>query len=218
MLEELGGSSPGPGRRNLSRLLRDLAEDAITLLRQEIALVRAEAVAAWRRLTMGLGRMAAGGVVMMVGSLVLVVFLIAGLGALLSDMYWLSALLVGLALILGGIGIVLVGLRRLEDVGFVPEHSTRSTRETVGWLGREWRGISATLRGRSAGVEARGLGPGDPVGLLPGAASLGADEPTRTPTRAGSAPGRPEIPVAPPAEPLSAAPTPTRQRRTHLAE
>jgi membrane protein len=169
-------------QRSLSQLVRELANDGANLIRQEIALARAE-------LTQNLGGLArharsaaVGAGVALVGLLVLVAFLVIGLGALLGGAYWLSALIVALVLVATGGGLALSGVRQLGRAALAPEESIDSVRATRRWIGTEVGELRATLSGNgrmgAAAPELR-IEPRRPEPSLPALPAAGAHRPGR---------------------------------------
>src|SRR5688572_11723120 len=142
-----------PQKRSLAELARDLANDTVTLVRQEIGLLKAEIRENARGLTGGAGKLAVGGVLIVVGLLVLVAFLVVGLGALLGGEYWLSALIVALVLLGGGAGLGYLSVRRMSKASIMPAVTIETFRETTAWAGDEVRELRAGLRSGDADRE-----------------------------------------------------------------
>jgi membrane protein len=157
---------PPPPSRPIGQLLRELAADSANLVRQEIALARAEVVQNIRDLGRNVGKVAVGGVIATVGALVFVAFLVIGLGLLFGGMYWLSSLVVALALLVGGVGVAFLGARRLARSPIAPEESLESVRETQRWVGQEVGSLRATLSGNGAGAAAVSLPAGRAEGTV----------------------------------------------------
>lgn len=135
----------GPTRRSgppidegppLQELFRNLSEDATHLIRQEVALGKAEL----RETASALGRDAAKiGVALTLGwfaALAATTFLIVGIGALIGS-YWLSALIV--AVLFGGAAAVLASQARndLESRDLKPSRTIDTLREDADWAQRE---------------------------------------------------------------------------------
>lgn len=117
-------------------LLNQLAEDSGALVKQEIALAKAEIRETVTRTASGAVRIAIGGAVAGVAGLVLTAFLVLLLGALL-DNYWLSALIVGLTLaVIGGL-LAMAGVRRFKNLSVAPERTIETLREDAQWAKQE---------------------------------------------------------------------------------
>lgn len=130
------GGEPDRGAAGLVTLLRDLAEDTRTLVQQEIALAKAEATHAAKRLVVDSAWIGAGAAVLAVGGLCLVLALALGLGALL-DSYWLGTLITGGILFLIGALMAWKGVRDLKSGGFAPTGTVESLKEDRDWAQRE---------------------------------------------------------------------------------
>ncbi|HYR08179.1 MAG TPA: YhjD/YihY/BrkB family envelope integrity protein [Longimicrobium sp.] len=136
-----GAESPTPPpsdrERPLGELLRSLSRDAAFLVRQEIALARAE-------LTRSIGTVARNSVLVVIGAvlaapgaLVLLAALVIGVGDLLGDRYALGALLVGVVMLGAGGALMFIGIRRAKRARVVPEATIATLRETGAWAAAE---------------------------------------------------------------------------------
>ncbi|HEX8696050.1 MAG TPA: YhjD/YihY/BrkB family envelope integrity protein [Longimicrobium sp.] len=166
----------GGDERPLGELLRSLGADAAALVRQEIALARAEVGRGARALAGSAGKIAAGAVAGSVGALVLVAALVAGLGELMGGRYWLAALLVGAALLAAGGLLVVGGARSARRASLAPGETLETLRETGDWA----RGEASGLRAALAAGGARGGGNGGVRRLAPGIRRERADHTPRT--------------------------------------
>jgi membrane protein len=119
--------------RSLGELFRTLASDASTLIRQEMALARAEMRQNVRAAVRDAGGAAVGAGVALVGLLVLVVALVAFLGDLLGGRYALSALIVAAVLMGAGAFLVLRGVKHFREGRMAPQGALAALRETGGW-------------------------------------------------------------------------------------
>jgi len=118
--------------RPVAALISDLAGETSTLVRQEIALFKAELNEKLTRIGVGAGALAAGGVIAFSGWLALVAAAIIGLSYVLAP--WLSALIVGLVGIALGAGFALFGKSRLRADALVPRRTLNSLREDEAWI------------------------------------------------------------------------------------
>lgn len=131
-----GGGGSDRGSAGLVTLLRDLANDTRTLIQQEIALAKAEAIHTARRVAVDSAWIGAGVAVVAVGGLCLVLALALGLGALL-DSYWLGTLITGGLLFLTGALMAWKGVRDLQSGGLTPTETIESLQEDRDWAQRE---------------------------------------------------------------------------------
>jgi hypothetical protein len=133
-----GPTAGGSAEPGLMELVRSLADDLGTLVRQEIELARMEVTRTVRQTVADGVWMATGVAVAAVGALCLVLAMALGLGALLGS-YWLGTLITGLALVLVGGAFLLKGLRNLRKREFLPIRTTESLREDARWARDEAR-------------------------------------------------------------------------------
>jgi uncharacterized membrane protein YqjE len=123
---------------SLGDLFRQLAQDTGALIRQEVALARAEMRQNLQSVTRSAVRIAIGGAVVLVGTLVLVAFLVLLVGDLIGN-YWLGALIVGLVFTaIGGI-MVKTALDNLSAESLAPEQTVETLKEDKEWLQNEIR-------------------------------------------------------------------------------
>jgi uncharacterized membrane protein YqjE len=133
------GTLPGGPDGNepqLGELFRQLAQDSATLVRQEVALAKAEFRDAAKVLSRNAVMVGVGAVLALIGGLVLVAFLVILLGDVL-DNYWLGALIVGaLFLIVGGL-MASKALKTLKRESLAPEQTIQTLKEDKQWLQTE---------------------------------------------------------------------------------
>jgi hypothetical protein len=113
-------------------LVKQLAEETATLVRQEIALARAEVTTKSRRAGIGLGELGGAGLAALFALGALTTCFIAALDLLLP--LWAAALVV--AVVYGAVaaGLALTGRRQLqENVPPTPERTGKSMKENVEW-------------------------------------------------------------------------------------
>jgi hypothetical protein len=111
-------------------LVRQAAEQISRLVRDELALAKAEMTAKGKRAGIGAGLLGGGGAVALYGVAVLIAAAILGLAEAMPA--WLAALIVGV-LLLGAAGaLALVGRARVrEALPAVPEETVRSVRADI---------------------------------------------------------------------------------------
>jgi membrane protein len=133
--------------RPLGELIRSLTSDATRLIRQEMALARAELSSNVRTLAADAGKVVAGATLAAVGALVLVEALVLGVGVLLGRRYWLAALIVGAALLVAGGVLAFLGIRDARGRKVAPERALTELRETGDWARGEALELRAALTG-----------------------------------------------------------------------
>jgi membrane protein len=189
-------TSPGAGsarERSLGEMVRELGADAAQLLRQEVALAKAEMREFARAVAGAAARIAMGAGVAVTGLLTLLAALVVLLGALIGS-YWLSALIVGLLLVAVGGWMAYSGGQRLKAVDPKPRLAVNEMRGTLRWAGAEAAGLRGALTGKSRGDRAsRGALP--PAGAATPPARVTAE---RSPAPRAPAAARPERTTAAP--------------------
>jgi hypothetical protein len=117
--------------RSLGDLFSELSEESSRLVRQEIALAKAEITDSARRVGKDVGMIAAGGVIAYAGFIVFLgalAILLAGVMPL-----WLSTLLVGVIVIAVGAGLVMKGRADLHRAELAPRQTIETLREDKEW-------------------------------------------------------------------------------------
>jgi uncharacterized membrane protein YqjE len=143
-LGSLGGTVEERAEPALGELFRQLAQDSATLVRQEVALAKAELQENVKQAVRSAAMVAVGGVIAGVGALVLVMFLVLALGDALNE-YWLGALIVGLVFVIAGGVLALGSLRRLKGDGLAPERTIQTLKEDTQWAQNEIRQVRRDL-------------------------------------------------------------------------
>ena len=113
-------------------LLKQLASETTTLMRQELDLAKAEMSEKGRKAGPGLGMWGAAGVVGLAALGALTAFFVLALDGALPN--WLAALIVALAY--GAVAAVLyvTGKQRVDDAGSpVPEQTVQTLKEDIEW-------------------------------------------------------------------------------------
>ncbi len=147
--DELTPPPPSPGIRveeepALGDLFRQLAQDSATLIKQEMALARAEMQESIRTITRGAMMLAIGGGLLLIGLLALTAFLIVILGQALAN-YWLGALIVGVLYAAIGGALVVSGKNRLQAAELKPEQTIRSLQDDKRWAQSEAQQVKRDL-------------------------------------------------------------------------
>jgi Putative Actinobacterial Holin-X, holin superfamily III len=118
--------------RSLAALLSDLASETILLLRQELALLKAELHEKLGRVGQGATALVLGAAIVYSGWLALVAAMILALALVLPA--WLAATIVGAVVVVFGGVLLLIGRRRLDTGALVPRRTLRTLREDEEWL------------------------------------------------------------------------------------
>lgn len=133
-----GRAMRGSADPALGDLFRQLAQDSATLVRQEMALAKAELRSNVKSVARDAVMVGVGGVLALLGGLVLLAFLVVAVGDAL-DNYWLSALIVGgVFLIVGGL-LAMTNLNRLKHEEVAPTRTLETLKEDKQWLQSEIR-------------------------------------------------------------------------------
>jgi len=118
--------------KSLGNLFSDLTQETATLVRQEVALARAEISQKASRLGKDVGLIAAGGAVAYAG-LILILFGVAlGLAAL-GMSPWIAYLLVGIVAVLLGGMIARHGVSGLKHADPVPHQTVETLKDDARW-------------------------------------------------------------------------------------
>jgi hypothetical protein len=122
--------------RSVAALLADLAHEIGILLRQEIALFKAELQEKFRLFGQGAGAAVAGGLIVFSGWLALLAAAVLGLSEILAP--WLSALIVGVVVTVFGVGLLMLGKSRLDGDALALRRTLSSLREDERWIRDEF--------------------------------------------------------------------------------
>jgi len=134
-------TSQEPREQSIGDLLKRLSEETATLVRQELALAKAEATEKGKEAGVGAGLLGGGGLIGVFAFAALTTAIILALDHAMAG--WLAALIV--AVVYGAIAgiLALQGRHRLKDAGPpVPEQTIETVKEDARW---------AKTRARSAG-------------------------------------------------------------------
>ncbi|HVG00038.1 MAG TPA: phage holin family protein [Chloroflexia bacterium] len=124
--------------RSIGELFADLAKESSVLVRQEVALAKAEMTQKAGEVGKDIGFLAVGGLVLYAGLLAIIAAIIIVLGTV-GVPWWLSALLVGL--IVAGVGYFLVqkGLKALKQENLAPRQTIQTLKEDAEWAKEQVR-------------------------------------------------------------------------------
>ena len=122
-----------PHDRSVPELMRELAQETGTLVRQELALARAEVTQSVRRTGLGIGELGGAAVTALLALGCLTACAVAALA--LAMPVWLAALIVGV--LYGGVAAIL-GLRGRTEIAAAmppkPEQTIETVKEDVEWV------------------------------------------------------------------------------------
>jgi Putative Actinobacterial Holin-X, holin superfamily III len=127
------GSAPPPrSERSVAVLLSDLASQIGSLVRQEVALFKAELLEKLGLIGRGVSAIGAGTLIAFSGWLALVAAAVLGLAIVVAP--WLAALIVGVVLIGIGGGLLYFGKTRLDSDALAMRRTLGSLREDEAWV------------------------------------------------------------------------------------
>jgi protein-S-isoprenylcysteine O-methyltransferase Ste14 len=119
---------------SMASLLGGIAGDLQTLIRQEVALAKAEILREWDKAKTAAGAMAAGAAVLALGGLFLCLCVVAVLHEAVGLPWWASFLIVGG--VFTGLGAVLffMGRNQAARVNVIPPQTAETMKENVQWI------------------------------------------------------------------------------------
>jgi uncharacterized membrane protein len=127
--------------RTLTDLLKELRDESIRLLRQEVELAKAEMSEKAARTGRNVGYLAAGGLIAYAGVLVLLFAGVVGLYVALTaaglanvTAGWLSPLIVGGIVLAVGYAFVQKALTTLKNESLTPERTVETMQENTQWI------------------------------------------------------------------------------------
>ena len=136
------GAAPGSEaemrERTFGELAKSLSEDVSTLVRQELALARAEMTQKGKRAGIGLGMFGAAGVIALAAVGALTAFFILALSEAGLD-GWLAALIVTVVYAAAGGAIIMSGRAAMKRRSLTPVETVDSIKETAQWLKNQTR-------------------------------------------------------------------------------
>lgn len=124
--------------RSVGELIGALSSDLSLLMRQEVALAKAEMSEKAAVAGKNAGKIVGGGLIAYVGALALTAALIAGLTAL-GVALWLSALIVGVVYAAVGFMLLKSGMNALRQAPPTPTRTVQTLRDDVNWAKEQIR-------------------------------------------------------------------------------
>ena len=138
-LEGDGARPPTQDPRSVGDLIRELADEGRTLLRNEVSLVKAELTDKVHVYEKNSSRIAIGGAFLLAALFFVLWALNMGVTALLTLVVepeiavWLAPLILGIVLAVIGRGMVKGGAEEIRHEGIVPERTARTLRDDTRW-------------------------------------------------------------------------------------
>jgi uncharacterized membrane protein len=132
MHDETLSAAPPRSDRRVASLLSDLANQIGALVRQEVALFKAELLEKLGMIGRGAGAIAVGALIALSGWLALVAAAVLGLAIVLAP--WLAALIVGVVLIVIGAALLYFGKGRFDSDALAMRRTLGSLREDESWV------------------------------------------------------------------------------------
>ena len=117
----------GADDRTIGQIIGDITQDFRELLRDELALAKAEFNQALKKIVMGMVLLAIGASLATTGLTALVAAAILGLTVVWSP--WVSALVVGLAIIVIGGILAIVGIQNFSAAQLMPNRTVETLQE-----------------------------------------------------------------------------------------
>ena len=125
---------PERRERSVASLLSDLARDFSLLIRQEVALAKAEFAESVASVKSGIAALALSGALLVAGMLALLAAVILALSEVVQP--WLAALIVGAVLAVAGFVLMQGARRKLSSAGLKPERTRESLRRDAQFVAR----------------------------------------------------------------------------------
>lgn len=140
------GTTPPAGTTDasLAELFKQLAQESSTLIKQEIALAKAEVGESVGKATGSISKLAIAAGLALVAALVLTAFLVLLLGELLGN-YWLSALIVGVVYAIVGAVLAKGAINRLKSIQYAPQTTIQTLKQDKVWAQAEVQQVKHDL-------------------------------------------------------------------------
>lgn len=141
----VGDGHPAAGEtRSVNDLIKELRDQGRTLVRDEVALAKAELGEKVSRLGHNGGYLGVGALIAFAGLIVLLMAASAGLyvglvaaGLSNTTSGWLAPLIVGLVVLAIGYGLVQKAISTLRRESLIPQRTAKSVREDADWMKRK---------------------------------------------------------------------------------
>lgn len=139
MAADVGGRTHE--ERSLTMLIKELRDETITLMRQEVALAKTEMSEKGARVGRNVASLCAGGLVAYAGLIFLLLAATAGiyLGLIAADLagataLWVAPLIVGAVVLVIGYSLIQKGINTLKRERIVPERTADSLQRDKEWM------------------------------------------------------------------------------------
>ena len=142
--DDARGAAAGGPEPSLGELLARLTTDTGDLVRQEVALARAEMRQVGSTLARDGARIGIALGLALAGALAVTAFLVIALGDLLNN-YWLGALIVGVVLLAVGGFLARGAINDVKRRGVTPEQTLSTLREDAAWAKQEAGAVKREL-------------------------------------------------------------------------
>jgi len=126
--------TPPPEGQTVTKLVSGILEDAQQLVKQQVALVRAELKADFQRSVRAATLLAVGALALVPAAFLLCNMLVYLLHELAGQSLWASYGMVGGVFALLGIVLVSVGVQRFRSFNPLPDQSVEAIKENVRWM------------------------------------------------------------------------------------
>ena len=123
--------------RSIPELVKQLADQTSTLVRQEIQLAKAEVSQQGKQVGAGLGLLVGAAVLGLLAAGTLVAFLVMLLDGALAN--WLAALVVGVVLLIVAVVLALAGRNRIRQATPPAPQTVETVKEDVQWAKTQTR-------------------------------------------------------------------------------
>jgi uncharacterized membrane protein len=132
---------PERNERSLASLLKELRDEATTLMREELTLAKTEISDKISRVGRNVGYVAGGGLVAFAGLIVLLLAIAAGIyvGLLAMDVaasiaIWLAPLIVGVVVIAIGYAMLQKAIHTLQEEPVMPQRTVKTVQDDTNWI------------------------------------------------------------------------------------
>ena len=121
----------------IGELVRDLASETTTLVRQEVLLAKVEMADKARIAVRDAGQIAAGGAIAHAGFLIVLASIVVALADAMP--VWVAALIVGIVALAAGLLLARAGMLRMKRIDLTPQETAHSLKEDKLWLKEQVR-------------------------------------------------------------------------------
>jgi hypothetical protein len=128
------------GSESIADLFKDLRDEAVLLVRQEVALAKTEMSEKMARIARNSAYVAAGMMVAFVGLVLILLAAAAALAVVLDDTGareqapWLAPLIVGAVVVIAGVVAAMKGINTIKNQSLKPQQTIDSITEDKKWI------------------------------------------------------------------------------------